>query len=381
MRRIEGPDTSLALAKHAVFSQWPEVRKSAAAALKTRAFEDFVPTLISMLATPFKSELQVASLLRTNGRNGQYAFVVSYVLFRETGDQFQTATLRTTNYQLNDAITGAFALGRSADAEAQLASRLNSLPSVKRSHNDTLRMTADEVQARERIVQEFNERTEELNGRIGAVLAAVSGNAVSSKPQDWWDWWRTESDTQLAGSKETVAITEDYILSLAIQILVSARMNASWRELPSGPSEVWFRSRRSPSATASFLKTSNRASWRTNPCCTRRVRPPERAVDGCDFDQESLVLTGGHRLWCSGSGWVKARDLEPLSMNLHTATGSTPASTVKKAAAAETYNLMVADFHTYFVGKTGLLCQDVLTPRGTDCLVPGLSRANAVARK
>ena len=52
----------------------------------------------------------------------------------------------------------------------------------------------------------------------------------------------------------------------------------------------------------------------------------------------------------------------------------------KKGETAQTYNLVVADYHTYFVGKTGILSHDVLTPRGTNCLVPGLSRANAVAR-
>jgi hypothetical protein len=108
------------------------------------------------------------------------------------------------------------------------------------------------------------------------------------------------------------------------------------------------------------------------------IRPPKELLT-LRFDQESLVLTGGHRFWCSGSGWVKARELEPLSL-LHTAKGSAPVWTAKKGETAQTYNLVVADFHTYFDGKTGLLCQDVLTPRGTDRLVPGLSRANTVAR-
>jgi hypothetical protein len=41
------------------------------------------------------------------------------------------------------------------------------------------------------------------------VLAAVSGNDASANPQAWWDWWRTESDTQLSGNKETVTISEE----------------------------------------------------------------------------------------------------------------------------------------------------------------------------
>lgn len=43
------------------------------------------------------------------------------------------------------------------------------------------------------------------------------------------------------------------------------------------------------------------------------------------------------------------------------------------AEPAPTYNLVVADFHTYFVGKSGILSHDVLPPKPTNKLVPGLS--------
>jgi hypothetical protein len=89
-------------------------------------------------------------------------------------------------------------------------------------------------------------------------------------------------------------------------------------------------------------------------------------------------MTGGHHLWSSGGGWIKSRDLESQAL-LHTVTGNTPVWTAKKGETAQTYNLDVADFHTYFVGKTGILSHDVLTPRGTNNLVPGLSRMNATA--
>jgi hypothetical protein len=80
-----------------------------------------------------------------------------------------------------------------------------------------------------------------------------------------------------------------------------------------------------------------------------------------------------------GGGWIKARDLEPHSL-LHTVTGNTPVWTSRKGQTAETYNLVVADFHTYFVGKTAILCQDLVFPRPTNFVVPGLDRARAVAQ-
>jgi hypothetical protein len=108
------------------------------------------------------------------------------------------------------------------------------------------------------------------------------------------------------------------------------------------------------------------------------VNPPKDLMT-LRFGEESIVCTQGHRFWSSGSGWIKARDLAPQTL-LHTVTGNTPVWTAKKGETAETYNLVVADFHTYFVGKTGILCQDLLIPRGTHSVVPGLSRTNAVAQ-
>ena len=114
------------------------------------------------------------------------------------------------------------------------------------------------------------------------------------------------------------------------------------------------------------------------PVLQTTIRPP-RELCTLRLGDETIVCTGGHRFWTSGSGWIKVRDLEPQTL-LHTVTGNVPVWTSRKGETAQTYNLVVADFHTYFIGSTGLLSQDVLLPKSTDNLVPGLSRANAVAQ-
>ena len=86
-----------------------------------------------------------------------------------------------------------------------------------------------------------------------------------------------------------------------------------------------------------------------------------------------------HRFWSSTSGWTRARDLVSQTL-LHTVTGNTPVWSVKPAPAAKTYNLVVDGFHTYFVGKTGILCQDLRSSNGANFVVPGLHRENAVAQ-
>jgi hypothetical protein len=114
------------------------------------------------------------------------------------------------------------------------------------------------------------------------------------------------------------------------------------------------------------------------PVLQTTVRPPKELTT-LRFGDESIVCTGGHRFWTSGEGWVKARDLTAHAL-LHTATGNAPVWSAKQGDARETYNLVVADFHTYFVGKTGVLCQDLLLPAGTNNPVPGLARSDVAAR-
>jgi hypothetical protein len=102
------------------------------------------------------------------------------------------------------------------------------------------------------------------------------------------------------------------------------------------------------------------------------VRPPHSSMT-VEFGSDRIGCTGGHNFWKAGEGWVKARDLEPGD-RVRTPTGTVAVTAKQVAQAAKTYNLVVEGFHTYFVGESGLLVQDVLPPTPTDMVLPGLSR-------
>ena len=76
--------------------------------------------------------------------------------------------------------------------------------------------------------------------------------------------------------------------------------------------------------------------------------------------------------WVSGKGWLKARELQP-EMRFHTLKGTVRLDRVEPAAKQDTYNLVVADFHTYFVGRQKLLTHDNTIRKPTNCVVPGLA--------
>ena len=74
----------------------------------------------------------------------------------------------------------------------------------------------------------------------------------------------------------------------------------------------------------------------------------------------AIQSSGGHPFWVDGSGWIKARKLDG-GARLHAVTGSVMVDSVEKTDLVEpTYNLVVADFHSYFicVGEDRVLSHD-----------------------
>jgi hypothetical protein len=88
-------------------------------------------------------------------------------------------------------------------------------------------------------------------------------------------------------------------------------------------------------------------------------------------DREAIRCSGGHPFWVSGEGWVKARHLES-AMRLHAVNGTCVIESTQHTGFEPTYNLIVADFHTYFVGEAKVLSHDNTIRQPTVALVPGL---------
>jgi len=374
LRQIDGPDSSLALAKQAVFSQWPVVRKSACAALKSRTLEDFVPSLLALLATPVRSDLGVVPAAWIESGWGQIVLLVSYVLYRETGDQFQVATFRTTDYMISDIARGAIVYDRQV-----LSGDINALflaPEIAAARIDALRFTALQTEVRERTVAEYNEQTLELNHRIGSVVAAVSGKE-SLNPQELWQWWDDYTDSPRLGEKVVVTEVEESVIgdptSLIRHVSCFAAGTPVWTD--QGPVAI----EKITVGDRVLSKDIETGALAYRPVLKTTVRPPHELTT-LRLSDETIVCTSGHLFWSSGHGWVKARDLTSQTM-LHTVTGNTAVWSSRKGQTGSAHNLVVADFHTYFVGATGVLAQDLLPPKPTDSLVPGLPRTKAAAQK
>ncbi|HEY2253198.1 MAG TPA: polymorphic toxin-type HINT domain-containing protein, partial [Planctomycetaceae bacterium] len=378
-------EATLALTKQALFSNRPQVRQKATEALKSRRLEDFVPDLIAMTASPRKAAMSTwwsysqDEAGRFEFANGRISLIYCYIVARETEDQFQVDVLQTVDNRLTELIamrgTPFAARELSQGIRASNNAWINGMLLSKQL--DMARADAQQLRDAELALEAANERTEQLNRRTIDVLAGVSGRDPTPDPQDWWRWWGDYTDSERTDEKPTIVqVDESYLGNPEAQF----RVGVARCECLAAGTPVWTDHGQKPieSITIGDLvlsKDIETGQLAYQPVLQTTVRPP-RELCSVRFEHETIISTGGHQFWNSGTGWVKARDLESQEL-LHTVTGNTPVWGVKKLEKAETYNLVVADFHNYFVGGTGLLCHDVLPSQPANRVVPGLSRTNA----
>ena len=364
LRILDGFEASLALARQAVFSPWDTVRQAAGEALKGRSLDHFVPELLGLLSTPIKSEIQVCGRWDSPG-----VLYYNMILAQESQNQFQVAVLTTVGRVID--FDNSIEIGRISRRVHQTETALPSNSPLGLTDLD--RVVSDRLRSREDAVDRQNELVAEFNRRVSGLLGTVSGQVGMTEPQDWWQWWATYSDVEYDAPKPTTLVTEDDEVALATTSLHICFTPSCFAAGTPVWTDAGLRAIESVAVGDRVLaKNVETGELEYKPVLHTTVRPPRSTVT-VRVGDETISCTGGHRFWVSGEGWVKARDLKPQSL-LHTVTGNAPIWSEKLGETARTYNLVVADFHTYLVGKTGILCQDLMVPKRTNSLVPGLAR-------
>ena len=102
-------------------------------------------------------------------------------------------------------------------------------------------------------------------------------------------------------------------------------------------------------------------------------RAPTGPVFGLEIDGQTFRASGGHLFWVAGDGWTKARNLRSGNV-LHCCGGTASLNDAKEATPEPTYNIVVADFSTYFIGEGKILSHDVTLRDPSRTVVPGLPR-------
>lgn len=236
---------------------------------------------------------------------------------------------------------------------------------------------------RQRVVGMQNDKIAEWNKRVCETLRQATGNAIPDDPQKWWEWWEEYNELHMLDDKPTRGY---YAREVKIREVVELQP-ALLRDPPRRRCEclvagtpIWTDRGEVPIDKIQVGDRVLSQDPRTGQLAFQPVlRTTVRAATNlmtAQFGSSEVTSTEGHTFWVSGKGWQKMRDIATGSP-LHTVDGLVKMKSRKAAEPQPTYNLIVARFHTYFVGSEMLLSRDVTFAKPLNNTVPGLTVANS----
>ncbi len=364
LSRMPQHEAAVSLVRQAVLSPFPKAADEATIALGRREKHDYLPTLLNGLVAPIESAFQVTP--RDDGT------VLHVHLLQRRGAE-QTRVLQQTNLMgTRDELQQARPLRQ---ARPQGVRRQNAEPIMQ---PDDRAFASQRAVSIETDVARFNAGAAQQNNRVLAVLQKTTGQTLAKdSPTDWWEWWQTYNDMYYAEKPTYVA---QYSQAIEQPLPISAFGGASVAECfvagtpvrtSLGPANI--ESIRPGDLVLSQNPETGELSYKLVMNATTR---PPRDLLAIDVAGESFTCTPGHPYWVIGSGWRLAKELR-VGDRIHTVQGGRTIAAITSAAPAATYNLVVAEFGTYFVGTSNVLVHDGTWRRPTNSLVPGLARTTA----
>ncbi len=331
--RMEQPDATMSLVKHAVLSDFPSVRQAAAEQLRKRSLFAFVPVLMGSLATPLECSFSVVPLA-----DGMFA---SYGFYREGA----LVDYSWKTWGENSRLLPNFTVGRRR---------------ILQRTGERAFSTAVNLQ---RTVAQTNATAQIINGRINDALTTITGVETDGRPESWWKWWQEYNDLYVYEEKPVVEYEQQVTLFTHECFLPGTPV---WTE--TGP--VAIEKVRVGDRVLSQHPDTGELAFKLVVQTT--VRPTGSTVR-IGVDDEDIYTTLGHPLWVAGQGWRMAKHLKAGDC-LHSAIGPVIIERVGEGPEAQAHNLVVADFQTYFLGKGQILAHDNTIRRPTAATVPGLLR-------
>jgi hypothetical protein len=337
---MSDPEASLALARFAVHGKSAPCRTDAAKKLAGRDADSYVPTMLASLYSPVVTRFVALNL--PSGRIG-YRHV-----FAREGQEERQVRVMDTEFQN---------VGGDGNVAAAIA----------------LTSATQTARQREAIAAAQNRLTAELNARLMAALATATGANLPAQPEAWWEWWYDQNEVFVQGTKATSVVQTSNRVAVAAPTPTGG--GGGTLDCLAAGTPVWTAKgqvaieqvRIGDLVLAQHAETGELAY---KPVLRTTIRPQGELIK-VTAGNESFQTSGGHLFWVSGEGWVKSRNLKSGQV-LHTAHGPLHVTGVEAGSVAQTYNLVVGDFSTYFVGQQMVLSHDNTVRTPTRTLVPGL---------
>jgi hypothetical protein len=411
IQRFQTKDACMALAAIAVNSPTTELGQEAATALSKYPKEMYVPALLDLMST--EKDLRRNLVIQPNGD-----LVLQLLEVRELKSHVQTAQLDKV-LKINNSNTVPFGMNlpfASRGAGGQIFSDGNSVTAASENQvaaavtQNEAQRDADAQQAR---LAKENEVTRQLQRSVCTVLRSTTGQKLDDTPTEWWNWWDLEQEVLTIGNKEILRNYDRNFQSLVYSVepqrvrmfrvsgsteedadpqpapttprtdrtnLIRpnlARVNPNYRiDCLTAGSKIQTDLGLRPVETIQIGDNVVSQNIETGEISLKPVirtsqRPPSITCTIVLVNEEKIQGTLGHHWWVIGKGWTKTKDLL-AGMHIRTASGSIEIAKLEDAEEAPTYNISVADHHSYFVGEARLLSFDSRELVPTFQLVPGV---------
>jgi len=346
LRGMDDAEATESLARHALWIDDIRIREEAAAELKKRPLEHYVPALLAGLYSP--ASVQAALVSRADG-----CLLLRQIFSGEAADSVNVTTVDSLYRFQGSEPFSPLSPGQIVVAAAQAQ------------------------------VNRENRMRTAINNRICEILAATTGVRLPAVPEAWWQWWNDTNEVYVEGEKQVA--TAYYCRDISVVsplppiVLNPARRSRddddSRKDCLVAGTPVWTehgpvaidKIRVGDMLLAQSAKTGELAFKPVLKTTTRRPGLLLRI----ESEQTQLQCSGGHRFWVAGRGWVKARLLAPGDP-LHSAAGALTIISAGPGQRLATFNVVVADFHTYFVGPEKLLSHDNTLVEPAPGPLPGL---------
>jgi hypothetical protein len=373
--RLNSWMASAAIARLATASDSAVVRVKATNELKGRRLEEYAPTILGSMMTPI-------SIRTTTRTNGNWVFYSQHAVAETQNRQFDFYYL--ARYSPQFVTINVYQSGQLMGTPP----RVTENPVVSNSIDGERTFAVLSEHAQER-ADERNQQIQSWNDRCTRVLSEVTGTRGMSSPLDWWAWWEDDQGYMFDSKPQVFSQYEEewYVgrrrgpvtrpgtvspfmpFGGVTYISCFAAGTPVVTEFGPKPIESIVRGDRVLSQDIDTGELAFKPVFQTT-----FNRSPGSAI--VKFGDDQLTCTLGHPFWVNGKGWRMARELEPGD-RFHSVSGSLDVTGVDTGEKADVYNLVVGDFHTYFVGKNPILTHDVTVRQPTDMALPGFSKETA----
>jgi hypothetical protein len=428
LKNLHGRESAASLSRLAMFGPWEQIGRAAARALGSQNMHDYMPQLLSLMQSPVQSRMEIYESFADGTMLYRHAF------YREGQDQKELAVLDAPYRHMFTNRPNAVVRSPVNTQDKPRADRAAQATDMAKRQMAMERFQADAMQKaaiRETALARYNMTVDAMNTRICGILSeAIAQSPLDSRskdssdstalsagqaktPQQWSQWWNdyneiyvpeTPVQTAYFSEKTKTALSQPTLPAYVSPALPRQRpatttttssprltgplvSRASFRsnrlECLAGDTNVWTET---GPVNIKDVSVGDRVLARDvetgclalKPVLRKTIRAKENTGELVSIvaDGKTISASGGHVFWVAGDGWLMARDLK-AGMRLHTLKGTANIDTLGTSETQETYNLIVADFHTFFAGDQMSLTHDNTIRQPTNMVVPGLSRKEA----